>query len=116
MQQAQNPAFAGMCVTPRPEVPLFKGYRYPVAPVQRLGAQRGRAAARAAVFALEPSGGGSPPPRRAALERLVAEASARVRVVVAELRADGAEELEQHLRVALLAALSPDAGGPDAAA
>lgn len=62
--------------------------------------------------------GGSPPPRRAALERLVAEASARarVRVVVAELRADGAEELEQHLRAALLAALSPDAGGPDEAA
>jgi hypothetical protein len=46
----------------------------------------------------------------------VAEASARVRVVVAELRADGAEELEQHLRAALLAALSPDAGGPDEAA
>jgi len=46
----------------------------------------------------------------------VAEASARVRVVVAELRADGAEELEQHLRAALLAALSPDAGGSDEAA
>lgn len=43
-------------------------------------------------------GGGSPPPRRAALKRLVAEAIARVRVVVAELRADGAEELDEHLR------------------
>lgn len=62
------------------------------------------------------SGGGSPPPRRAALERLVADTIARVRVVVAELRGDGAEELEQYLRAELLAALSPDAGGPDAAA
>ena len=44
------------------------------------------------------------------------EAIARVRVVVNELRADGAEELEQHLRAALLAALSPDAGGHDEAA
>lgn len=46
----------------------------------------------------------------------MADTIARVRVVVAELRADGAEELEQHLRAELLAALSPDAGGPDAAA
>jgi hypothetical protein len=46
----------------------------------------------------------------------VAEAVARVRAVVVELRADGAEMLEQHLRAELLAALSPDAGGPDAAA
>lgn len=69
-------------------------------------------------FRLVAPGGGSPPPRRAALERLVAEAIARVRVVVAELREDGKEELEleQHLRAELLAALSPDAGGHDEAA
>ena len=48
----------------------------------------------------------------------MAEAIARVRVVVAELREDGKEELEleQHLRAELLAALSPDAGGHDEAA
>lgn len=46
----------------------------------------------------------------------MADTIARVRVVVAELRGDGAEELEQYLRAELLAALSPDAGGPDAAA
>lgn len=46
----------------------------------------------------------------------MADTIARVRVVVAELRADGAEELEQHLRAELLAALANDAGGPDAAA
>ena len=76
---------------------------------------RGGASALQAFRVVAP-GGGSPPPRRAALERLVAEAVARVRVVVAELRADGAEELEQHLRAELLASLANDAGGPDAAA
>ena len=104
---------SGVCL--QPKHPLPNGYAFPrrarkVAPA--LGA---RASALQAFRVVAP-GGGSPPSRRAALERLVAEAIARVRVVVAELRADGAEELEQHLRAELLAALSPDAGGHDEAA
>jgi hypothetical protein len=46
----------------------------------------------------------------------VADTIARVRVTLAEVHSAGAEELEQYLRAELLAALSPDAGGPDAAA
>lgn len=115
MLQAQNPAEAGVCVAPRPEASLPKGYDYRPSHRKLAPTLRARASALQAFRVVAP-GGGSPPPRRAALERLVAEAVARVRVVVAELRADGAEVLEQHLRAELLAALSPDAGGPDEAA
>lgn len=99
----------------QPKHPLPNGYAPRPRGRKVTGAIRAQASALQAFRVVAP-GGGSPPPRRAALERLVAEASARVRVVVNELRADGAEELEQHLRAALLAALSPDAGGPDEAA
>lgn len=67
-------------------------------------------------FRVVAPGGGSPPPRRAALERLVADTIARVRVTLAEVHSAGAEELEQRLRAELLASLANDAGGPDAAA
>ena len=99
----------------QPKHPLPNGYAFPHRG-RKLAAPLGARASALQAFRLVAPGGGSPPPRRAALERLVAEAIARVRVVVAELRADGAEELEQHLRAELLAALSPDAGGPDEAA
>ena len=115
MLQAQNPAETGMCVAPRPEAALPNGYAPRPRGRKVTGSLRAQASALQAFRVVAP-GGGSPPPRRAALERLVAEAVARVRVVVAELRADGAEELEQYLRAELLAALSPDAGGPDEAA
>jgi hypothetical protein len=112
---AQNPAETGMCVAPRPEAALPNGYASPPRG-RKVAASLGARASALQAFRLVAPGGGSPPPRRAALERLVAEAVARVRVVVVELRADGAEELEQHLRAELLAALSPDAGGHDEAA
>ena len=91
-----------MCL--QPKHPLPNGYAPRPRGRKVTGALRAQASALQAFRVVAP-GGGSPPPRRAALERLVAE-----------LRADGAEELEQHLRAALLAALSPDAGGPDEAA
>ena len=115
MLLAQKPAVTGLCVAPRPEASLPYGYIGRGLPRKVATALGARASALQA-FRLVAPGGGSPPPRRAALERLVAEAVARVRVVVAELRADGAEELELHLRAELLAALSPDAGGHDEAA
>ena len=115
MRLAQKPAVTGMCVAPRPEAALPNGYAPRPRGRKVTGALRAQASALQAFRVVAP-GGGSPPPRRAALERLVVEAIARVRVVVNELRADGAEELEQHLRAALLATLSPDAGGPDEAA
>lgn len=104
---------SGVCL--QPKHPLPNGYDYRPSRRKVCTALGARASALQAFRVVAP-GGGSPPPRRAALERLVAEAIARVRVVVAELRADGAEELEQHLRAELLAALSPDAGGHDEAA
>jgi hypothetical protein len=94
--------------------PTTIGYAFTPRARKVAGSLRAQASALQAFRVVAP-GGGSPPPRRA-LKRLVAEAVARVRVVVAALRADGAEELEQHLRAELLAALSPDAGGPDEAA
>lgn len=100
----------------QPKHPLPNGYDYRDGHRKVATAPLSRTAALQAFRVLVPPGGGSPPPRRAALERLVAEAVARVRVVVAELRADGAEELEQRLRAELLASLANDAGGPDAAA
>ena len=115
MLLAQKPAVTGLCVAPRPEASLPYGYIGRGLPRKVATALGARASALQA-FRLVAPGGGSPPPRRAALERLVAEAVARVRVVVAELRADGAEELEQHLRAQVFAALANDAGGPDAAA
>ena len=115
MLLAQKPAVTGLCVAPRPEASLPYGYIRRGLP-RKVAASLGARASALQAFRLVAPGGGSPPPRRAALERLVAEAVARVRVVVAELRADGAEELEQHLRAELLAALSPDAGGHDEAA
>jgi hypothetical protein len=45
----------------------------------------------------------------------VAEAVARVQLVMEELRAERAVALEHELRAGVLACLSPDAGGPDAA-
>lgn len=99
----------------QPKHPLPNGYAFPRRARKVAGSLRAQASALQAFHVVAP-GGGSPPPRRAALERLVAEAIARVRVVVAELRADGADMLEQHLHAALLEALSPDAGGPDEAA
>ena len=104
---------SGACL--QPKHPLPNGYDYRPSRCKLATTQRAQASALQA-FRVVPPGGGSPPPRRAALERLVVEAIARVRVAVNELRADGAEELEQHLRAELLAALSPDAGGPDEAA
>ena len=92
----------------QPKHPLPNGYAPRPRGRKVTGALRAQASALQAFRVVAP-GGGSPPPRRAALERLVAEASARVRVVMCELRA---EELERHLH----AALSPDAGGPDEAA
>ncbi len=113
--QNDSPVAAGDAWRPQPRRPLGNGYDY--RPSHRKGpAPLGARASALQAFRVVPPGGASPPPRRAALERLVAEAVARVRAVVVELRADGAEELEQHLRAALLAALSHDAGGPDAAA
>ena len=117
MLQAQNPAETGMRVAPRPEASLPKGYDYRDGRRKVATAHPSRNAARAALFVLEPPGGGSPPaPPRAALERLVADTIARVRVTLAEVHSAGAEELEQHLRAQVFAALAADAGGPDAAA
>ena len=99
----------------QPKHPLPNGYAFTPRARKVAGSLRAQTSALQA-FRVVPPGGGSPPPRRVALERLVAEAVARVRVVVAALRADGAEEFEQHLRASLLATLSPDAGGPDEAA
>lgn len=99
----------------QPKHPLPNGYAFTPRARKVTGSLRAQASALQA-FRVVASGGGSPPPRRAALERLVADTIARVRVVVAELRADGADMLEQHLHAELLAALSPDAGGPDEAA
>ena len=115
MRLAQKPAVTGLCVAPRPEASLPYGYIRRGLPRKVATALRAQASALQAFRVVAP-GGGSPPPRRAALERLVVEAVARVRVVVNELRADGADMLEQHFHAELLAALSPDVGGPDAAA
>ena len=115
MRLAQKPAVTGLCVAPRPEASLPYGYIRRGLPRKVATALGARASALQAFRVVAP-GGGSPPSRRAALERLVAEAIARVRVVMEELRAEKAEELEQLLRAELLAALSPDAGGPDEAA
>lgn len=105
-----------MRVAPRPEASLPNGYDYRDAHRKVAAAPLSRTTARAAVFVLEPPGGGSPPPRRAALERLVADTIARVRVTLAEVHSAGAEVLERELRAELLASLANDAGGPDAAA
>lgn len=115
MLLAQKPAVTGLCVAPRPEASLPYGYIGRGLPRKVATALGARASALQA-FRLVAPGGGSPPPRRPALERLVADTIARVRVVVAELRGDGAEELEQYLRAQVFAALANDAGGPDAAA
>ena len=93
----------------QPKHPLPNGYAPRPRGRKVTGALRAQASALLAFRVVAP-GGGSPPPRRAAIEHRVGEAVARVRVVMCELRA---EELERHLHAALLEA---DAGGPDEAA
>ena len=103
------------CVCLQPKHPLPNGYAFPRRARKVAGSLRAQASALQAFRVVAP-GGGSPPPRRAALERLVADTIARVRVTLAEVHSAGAEELEQRLRAELLASLANDAGGPDAAA
>jgi len=105
---------SGACL--QPKHPLPNGYDYRDGHRKVATAPLSRTAALQAFRVLVPPGGGSPPPRRAALERLVADTIARVRVTLAEVHSAGAEELEQRLRAQVFAALANDAGGPDAAA
>lgn len=113
--QNDSPVVAGDAWRPQPRRPLPNGYDDRPSCRKVATALGARASALQAFRVVSPAGGGGGggAPR---IERLVAEAIARVHAVVEELREGKFDALEDELRAGVLACLSPNAGGPDEAA